>query len=138
LNGVVQPVTLTKHKQVTIRLPAANLGFDDTQNSVTTNAKGEAEDEEGNNLMDEMVWFLDDNDAEDEEDTPDWEFEKGEGKSKDPNYVFCLAPHHKQLLHLFTKHFCQHPIFPERGSTKLSAEEIRTNAVPEMYQFCSQ
>jgi len=138
LNGVVQPVTLTERERVTIRLPAAGLGPDATQNSATTDAERKAEDEEGNDLMDEVDRFLDDNDAEDEEDAPDWEFEEGEVKSKNPNYVFCPAPHRKQLLHLFTKHFCQHPIFPERGSTRLSAEEIRTNAVTEMYQFCYQ
>ena len=82
LNGVIQPVTLTEHEWVTIQLPAANLGPDVTQNSATTDAERKAEDEEGNDLMDEVDRFLDDNDAEDEEDTPGWEFEEGESSQK--------------------------------------------------------
>jgi hypothetical protein len=128
LNGVVQPVTLAERERVTIRLPTANLGPNTAQNSVTTDAKSPSKgdrdrdgDEEEGDLMDEVDRFLDDDDAEDEEDAPDWEFEEGEVKSKDLNYVFCPAPHCKQLFHLFTKHFCQHPIFPERGSPRLSA-----------------
>ena len=96
-----------------------------------------AKDEKNGDLMDQVDQFLDDN-AENEEDTLDWEFEEGEVKSKKLNYVFCPASHCKQLLHLFMKHFCQHPIFPECGSTKLSAQDICTNAVTEMYQFCYQ
>ncbi|KAF9474403.1 hypothetical protein BDN70DRAFT_842317, partial [Pholiota conissans] len=56
-------------------------------------------------------------------------FDQGETTSPDPSYTFCPAAHRKQLLQLFTKHFCQHPIFPER---KL----IRSNGVKEMYEFC--
>ncbi|KAF9230573.1 hypothetical protein BU15DRAFT_30989, partial [Melanogaster broomeanus] len=51
---------------------------------------------------------------------------------------FCPACHRKQLLHLFTKHFCQHPSFPDRDGIKRSPQEIRHNAVYEMYMFCYQ
>ncbi len=62
-------------------------------------------------------------------------FDEGETVSKDPEYMFCPAPHRQQILHLFTKHFCQHSIFPERHGT-YTAAEIRRNAVKEMYDFC--
>ncbi|TDL13629.1 hypothetical protein BD410DRAFT_735091, partial [Rickenella mellea] len=62
-------------------------------------------------------------------------FDDGEEKSKDPDYVFCPAPHRKPILHLFTKHFCQHPLFPDRDGTH-TKEEIYIQAVSEMYQFC--
>lgn len=38
---------------------------------------------------------------------------------------------------MFSKHFCQHPIFPTRDGLK-SAEDIRREAVYEMYFFCRQ
>jgi hypothetical protein len=100
-------------------------------------------EEESGALLDEVDAFCDrdDSDSDDEsdsEDAPDWMFEEGEIRSGDRDYVFCPAPHRKQILHLFTKHFCQHPIFPERNGTHQSAEEIRVNAVKEMYLFCWQ
>ncbi|KLO05591.1 hypothetical protein SCHPADRAFT_988086, partial [Schizopora paradoxa] len=52
----------------------------------------------------------------DEEDAPDWMFDAGEVKAKDPNYVFCPAPHRRQALRLFTKHYCQHQALIERDS----------------------
>ncbi|KAF8879440.1 hypothetical protein CPB84DRAFT_1630140, partial [Gymnopilus junonius] len=36
---------------------------------------------------------------------------------------------------LFTKHFCQHPSLPDRHGT-WTKEEIRDNAVKELYDFC--
>jgi hypothetical protein len=65
LNG---PVTLNECERVTIRLPAANICPDTTQNSAMTDAETEAEDEEGNDLMDEVDRFLVGNDNQDEED----------------------------------------------------------------------
>jgi hypothetical protein len=70
--------------------------------------------------------------------TADCVFDEGKFKSINLDYVFCPAPHCKQLLWLFTKHFCQHPLFPECGVGIQSAEEIHRNAVAEMYQFCYQ
>ena len=84
--------------------------------------------------MDEVNNQLDD-DATEDEDVLDREFDESEIASKDPNYIFCPALHQKPLLHLFTKHFCQQPIFPEHGATNLSAQEICVNVVTEMYQF---
>lgn len=74
----------------------------------------------------------------DSEDGPEWMFDKGENLSKSSNYVFCPAPHRGQILHLFTSHFCQHPMFPERRGNYLTGDEIRQNAVWEMYDFCRQ
>src|SRR5580700_6090881 len=85
-------------------------------------------DDEGGDLVDDVDKFLDKEDEEDEEDAPDWFFEEGEVKSPDPTYVFCPAPHRRQILHLFTKHFCQHPLFPEHDRVK-SADCIRRDAV---------
>ncbi|THU89117.1 hypothetical protein K435DRAFT_678582, partial [Dendrothele bispora CBS 962.96] len=65
-------------------------------------------------------------------------FDADEKTTKDPNYVFCPAPHRKQLLHLFTRHFCQHPAFPERLEGNWTLDQIRRNAVMEMYTFCLQ
>ena len=80
----------------------------------------------------------DDSDEDDSENDPEWDFEEGETRVKDATYVFCPAPHRKQILHLFTKHFCQHPSFPERNEGSCSTAENRERAVMEMYQFCRQ
>ncbi|KAJ7735150.1 hypothetical protein B0H16DRAFT_1327182, partial [Mycena metata] len=64
-------------------------------------------------------------------------FDDGEIKSADPLYVFCPAPHRRPLLHLFTRHFCRHPIFPTQDGPK-SAAKIREESVYEMYMFCFQ
>ncbi|KAJ7764471.1 hypothetical protein B0H14DRAFT_2403339 [Mycena olivaceomarginata] len=73
--------------------------------------------------------------GQDSEDGPDWLFEEGEKTSADPLYVFCPAPHRKQILRLFTRHFCQHLLFPTENGSK-SASDIRREAVHEMYTFC--
>jgi len=73
--------------------------------------------------------------AENFEDAPDWEFDNGETKSKDPTYIFCPATHRAMILRLFTQHFCWHPIFPSRLGRTQSAIEIRRQAVREMYQY---
>ncbi len=92
---------------------------------------------EGEELPDcvekELDW-----DEQDAEDGPDWMFEEGEVRSSDPQYIFCPAPHRKQLLKLITKHFCLHPLFPEPDSNNQphTSVSIRHNAVYEMYVFC--
>ncbi|KAJ7578860.1 hypothetical protein C8J56DRAFT_797046, partial [Mycena floridula] len=64
-------------------------------------------------------------------------FEKDEKVAKSKDYVFCPAVHRAQLLQIFTKHFCQHPLFLERDG-KWDAKRIHDNAVHEMYLFCHQ
>ncbi|KAF9023728.1 hypothetical protein BDZ89DRAFT_892707, partial [Hymenopellis radicata] len=39
---------------------------------------------------------------------------------------------------LFTKHFCEHPLLPDRLGNNRTAEQIRADAVYEMYTFCYQ
>ncbi|KAG8942368.1 hypothetical protein FRC03_003274 [Tulasnella sp. 419] len=74
-----------------------------------------------------------------EEDAPDWQFDDGETKSKDANYVFCPAPHRAATLHLFTRHFVRHPVFLHRLDTKpQTAASIRIAAVKEMYFHCKR
>ncbi|KAJ7575436.1 hypothetical protein C8J56DRAFT_1063322 [Mycena floridula] len=96
------------------------------------------DNEDHGDLLDDLdnVLRRDQNET-DDEDGPDWMFDEGEKVSKDKGYVFCPAVHRAQLLHLFTKHFCQHPIFLERDG-KWTAQRIRDNAVYEMYIFCHQ
>jgi len=105
------------------------------------NNHDKSDDEEGdegdNDLLHEVGRFYKKAEAneQDAEDGPDWMFDAGEVTSHDPSYVFCPAPHRKQLLHLFTKHYCQHPLFAERDG-KWDKEKIRRNAVYDMYNFC--
>jgi hypothetical protein len=85
----------------------------------------------------ELDEFLSAGEETEYESGPEWMFEEGEKKSKDPNYEFCPAIFRCQLLRLFTKHFCQHPFFPNRDGFH-SSSDIRQAAVEEMYKFCRQ
>ena len=93
------------------------------------------EEEEDGDIQNQVEKFLNKDNDKDSEDGPSWMFEEGETLSRDPDYIFCPAPHHKGILRLFTRHFCQHPLLPERDG-KLSAVEIRCQAVYDMYNFC--
>ncbi|KAJ6624057.1 hypothetical protein B0H10DRAFT_1785493 [Mycena sp. CBHHK59/15] len=62
-------------------------------------------------------------------------FDEGEKRSADLGYTFCPVPHQKALLHIFIKHFCQHPLFPMQDGTQ-TAEDICRNAMFKMYGFC--
>jgi len=79
-----------------------------------------------------------DDDATDTEDAPDWLFDAGEAVSTDTKYTFCPAAHRKQLLKIFTKHYCRHPFFPDRNGTFHTAKQIRYICVHEMYHFCKR
>jgi hypothetical protein len=109
---------------------------------LATPAETETEPEELDNeftdLEEESARFFANVDAIEQEDVPDYMVEEGEKTSKDPDYQFCPAVHRKPLLHLFTKHYCQSELFPERLETEWTAESIRRNAVIEMYRFCYQ
>jgi hypothetical protein len=100
-------------------------------------AEDELGEEQGGDLVNEVDRFLEKGDEEDQEDAPEWFFEEGEVRSPDPNYEFFPAPHRRQILHLFTKHFCQHPLLPEHDGVT-SAEGIRQDGVMEMYRFFHQ
>ncbi|KII86095.1 hypothetical protein PLICRDRAFT_115218, partial [Plicaturopsis crispa FD-325 SS-3] len=125
LNGILQTLPAPPQERLVIRIPRAPRACDPAPNASdgpdydlgTADMEDgglEEADLEGGELLDQVDRFLDDEDAVDEEDGPDWLFEDGEHKVDDPEYVFCPAPHRKHLLHIFTKHFCQHPLFPEQ------------------------
>ena len=147
-------------ERLTIRLPPAHiLQMPANQSQLPTTDNGptlndpvipddepqmDSDSDDEGELIDRLDKWLDsdlDSDlggASDDENDPEWDFDEGETRVKDATYVFCPAPHRKQILHLFTKHFCQHPSFPERNEGSCSAAEIRERAVMEMYQFCWQ
>lgn len=121
-----------------IRLPPATQASSACSTSTGTHDIGVDDEPDLNDewdLRNELDKILDAKEETDDEDGPDWFFEEDEVRSTDPDYVFCPAPHRKQLLHIFTKHFCQHPLFPEQTGS-FDSSEIRINAVREMYVFC--
>jgi len=70
----------------------ANPTFD-TNHITVNNGDGKEDEEEENDLLDEGDHEYDRGGSADAEDGPDWMFEAEEVTSKDPNYVFCPAPH---------------------------------------------
>lgn len=125
-------MVLTEREKLTVKIPAP------MPVAAVTEVDQDDGDSESGDLLDEVDALLGE-EATDEEDAPDWNFDAGEVRVKDPKYTFCPAVHRRQLLRMFTKHFCQHPIFPERGGIgTLTRDQIRQNAVAEMYQFCRQ
>jgi hypothetical protein len=93
-----------------------------------TDCKEDADDNHSNDNLDD--------DATDTEDAPDWLFDADKAVSKDTKYTFCPAAHQKQLLKIFTKHYCRHPFFPDRNGTFHTAKQIQYICVHEMYHFC--
>jgi hypothetical protein len=78
-----------------------------------------------------------DPDAVDRWDGPESIFEPGETAfATTATYVFCPAPHRKQLLRIFIRHFCEHPLLPDRAGSTRSSEKNRYDVVWEIYQFC--
>ena len=55
---------------------------------------------------------------------------------KQVTYEFCPLPHRLPILCLLTKHFCQHPLLPERHGQPRSSEQIYRDSVYEMYIHC--
>jgi hypothetical protein len=55
---------------------------------------------------------------------------------KDANYMFCPLPHRLSILRLVCKHFCQHPILPERHGQTRTPKQIHRDAVLETYYHC--
>ncbi|KAJ3496485.1 hypothetical protein NLJ89_g10479 [Agrocybe chaxingu] len=134
LNGIVCAVVTIPPGSREKNTPNQETTSELERSSENTQNNADNENCEEGDLLDLVDEAGDDD--QDEEDGPDWMFDEGETRSPDPNYVFCPAPHRKQLLHLFTWHFCQHPCFPERKEARWSAEKIRANAAYEMYSFC--
>ncbi|KAK7034387.1 SWIM-type domain-containing protein [Favolaschia claudopus] len=71
--------------------------------------------------------------AEDRIDGPKSWFEPGETPTSS-----APAVHRAQLLRIFIRHFCEHPLLPDRSGNLRSAKQIRDAAVFEMYKFCEQ
>ncbi|CAK5266892.1 unnamed protein product [Mycena citricolor] len=53
-------------------------------------------------------------------------------------YVFCPAAHRRQILHMFIRHGCLHPLLPDRNGNLRDKDDIRHDCVFEAYQFCKQ
>ena len=123
LNGIVQLVVPLPGKKIAMPDGDEDFAMEDNDSS-----------SDSGDLSEKVEQFISKDIETDAEDVPDWMFEKEEAKSSDPNYVFCPAPHWKQILHMFTKHFCQHTLFAEHDG-KWTAEQIHHNAVYEMYNF---
>ncbi|KAJ6610346.1 hypothetical protein B0H10DRAFT_1811819 [Mycena sp. CBHHK59/15] len=51
---------------------------------------------------------------------------------------YVTAAHRKQILRIFIRHFCEHPLLPDRTGTPRTSAKIRYDAVYEMYHFCYQ
>ena len=136
INGRVHTVTpLSRTVKEIIEFPQSD---DDDMPEADMN-DGDGDDQEHGILLEEVDRYISNSQETDMLDAPDWMVEEGEINTNDPDYVFCPAAHCRQLLHLFTKHFCQHPIFPQRlNDGTWSSSQICRNAVWEMYQFCLQ
>ena len=62
--------------------------------------------------------------------------EGGRQKRRNLAYEFCPLPHRPSILHLLMKHFCQHPLLPERHGQHRTAELIHSDSVHEAYLYC--
>ena len=135
LNGIVRSIIPLPSRQVQDEPSDAlvNAANSDSQGPSLDDVDDSDEDGE---LLKQVDQYLHNDIEHETEDAPDWLLDSGETLAADSDYVFCPAAHRRQVLHLFTRHFCLHPIFPERDGTWASAEEIRRNSVHEMYQFC--
>ena len=126
LNGVIRglvPISEGSDKNVSFTSSDEN---NKEMNSDGPDRDGDDDDDDDDdNLLNEVDRYCKKggNIEQDAEDGPDWMFDSDEVTSKDPSYVFCPAPHRKQLLHLFTKHYCQHPLFAEQDG-KWDKEKI--------------
>lgn len=63
-------------------------------------------------------------------------YDRGRQKKKNLTYEFCPLQHRPLILHLLTKHFCLHPLLPERHGEPRTADDIYSDSVHEMYLHC--
>ncbi len=63
-------------------------------------------------------------------------YEGGKQKKKNLVYEFCPLPHRLPILRLLAKHFCLHPLLPERHGQTRSPEQIYRDSVYETYLHC--
>ncbi|KAJ7939063.1 hypothetical protein B0H13DRAFT_2301273 [Mycena leptocephala] len=100
---------------------------------------------QSNNNLGHFVDSLDDEDEDytdedvnaiDRWDGPESWFEPGETTfTVDRTYVFCPAAHRKKLLRMFIRHFCEHPLLPDRSGTTRTGAQIWYDTV---YKYCEQ
>ena len=62
--------------------------------------------------------------------------ERPPNRKRDPNYVFCPLSHQVSIIHLVSKHFCQHPILCEHHGQTQKPWQIHWDAVLEAYYHC--
>ena len=62
----------------------------------------------------------------------------GRQKRKKLAYEFCPLPHRPSILRLLVKHFCQHPLLPERHGQPRTPEQIHRDSVCETYLHCER
>ena len=65
----------------------------------------------------------------------------GDGKRKiapknRSTYEFCPFPHCLPIIRLLSKHFCLHPLLPERHGQSRGSDDIYSDSVHEMYRHC--
>ena len=133
-NGVVRSV---------VPLPSKHFLCEPSEaftNAASSDCPGPAlddldDDDDDGELLKQVDQYLHNDNESESEDAPAWLLDAGENLSTDADYMFCPAAHRRQILHLFTRHFCLHPSFPEHDGI-WHAEKIRSNSVYEMYQFC--
>ena len=54
------------------------------------------------------------------------------------SYEFCPLAHRLSILRLLSKHFCLHPLLPERHGKARDSEQIHYDSVYEMYLHCKR
>ena len=63
-------------------------------------------------------------------------FEGGRQKNRNLAYEFCPPAHRRSILRLLTKHFCLHPLLPERHGQPRTSYQTHRDSVHEMYLHC--
>jgi MULE transposase domain len=53
-------------------------------------------------------------------------------------FTYCPSEHRNHILRLMVKHLHQHPFIPALGNQYYTSEQIREEAVKEMYTYCKE
>ncbi|KAJ7670053.1 hypothetical protein DFH06DRAFT_981537 [Mycena polygramma] len=106
----------------------------------TTTTHSVSSEDDSDDALQSYLDSLEEDDEEDLDEDPDttdrWDgpasiFEPGETAfAASPTYVFCPAPHRKQLLRMFVRHFCEHSLLPDprRGSDMMQFSRCTNSA----------
>lgn len=82
-----------------------------------------------------LVREIEEDDSNVDKNAPSLPAESGP-RPKRPDYTFCPLSHRLSIMRLFAKHASQHSLLPERHGEARSPEQIRRDAVSEMYHHC--